>query len=1067
MGLNQLWVSVVMLLFLQGARWCDCCWEDERIALLKLKAYFNYPNGNAMSSWEKIPNCCYWEYVACSPITRRVTSLYPWRDGRLGDWYLNTSFFLPFKELNDLSLEQINILGCVKNEGFERLWSLGNLESLDLSFNKFNNSILPSLSGLSSLKSLTLDNNRLKGKINIQGEFHFLPSFSKVKSYSSKHLCISFYHCFCVELNNLTSLKELNLQGNEIEGLKSSHGLRNLELLDLSYNRLNNSMLSSLKRLSSLKSLNLEYNLLEGKLNVEELGALSNLEELHLSGNQIIKFEALRGLSKLRKLILNNMTTNERSPSLLHSLGAFPYLKTLYLQYNNFHEKIFAQESENFTNLEELFLDSSSLNEESLTSLGALPSLKLLSLGSLRDNLPHQGLPSFKKLEHLHLDFSTIKNNVLHTISKMISLKTLSLVYCGLSGTIPATQGICELKHLQMLDVSYNDLSGTLPWCLANLTSLQRLYLISNHFTGKIFPVGGLTSIQELKLSGNHFQIPISLSPFFNHTRLKHLQGEDNEVYTELEVHNLIPKFQLETLVLPCLGYGGAFPKFLYHQHNLRVVDLSHIKMKGGFPFWLLDNNTNLEELSLANNSLSGPLQLPSHLHMRLSNLDISNNGFHGHIPMAIGASFPMLLNLKMSRNGFSGSIPSSLSNISFLEVLQLDGNRFSGCIPDNLYKCSYLEMLDVSDNHLSCRIPGSMSNVSSLKVLDLSRNNIFGSLPSYINPSSLVLVYLSYNRLQGSIKNAFYGCSDLITLDLGHNFLTGTIPEMIGSLSMLGYLFLSYNNLEGEIPKHLCNLDLLRLIDLSHNNFSGQILPCLRCTGGSGVIDPETDDDRQPLDFTIKWSTYSYQGKILSMFSGIDLSHNKLSGEIPPEIGALSGIQVLNLSHNNLTGPIPPTFSNLSEIESLDLSYNNLDGKIPPQLIQLTSLAVFSVANNNLSGSTPKRVAQFATFDESSYEGNPFLCGLPLSMSCSAAISPSPSPRVSTVDEAESGFIDMDVFYVSFVVAYIIILLTIAAVLWINPYWRQAWFYFIEVSFTKCQYFLEDNVYVLFKFRV
>ncbi|KAJ9146080.1 hypothetical protein P3X46_028391 [Hevea brasiliensis] len=786
-----------MLLLLQGVWWCYGCWEDERIALLKLKAYFNYPNGNAMSSWEKIPYCCYWDYVEYD---------------RLGDWYLNTSFFLPFKELNHLSLEQINILGCVENEGFERLWSLCNLQSLDLTVNKFNNSILLTLSGLSSLKSSTLNNNKLKGIINIQ------------------------------ELNNLTSLKELNLQGNEIEGFKSSH----------------------------------------------ELGALTNLEELDLS----IRSSNATGLIKLSTLILNNITTNGRSSSLLHNLGAFPFLKTLYLRDNGFKGKILAQVGR--------VVDSSSLNEDSRQSLGALPSFKQ---NSVRDTLPPQ-------------------------------------------------RCIYELKHLHVLDLRYNDLKATLPWCLANLTSLQPLYLSFDHFTGKMFSLKGLTSIQELEFSGNHFQIPISLSPFFNHTRLKHLLGEDNEVYAELEAHNLIPKLQLETLVLPGLGYGGAFPKFLYYQHKLRVVDLSHNKTKGSFPFWLLDNNTNLEKLSLANNSLSGPLQLPGHSHM---------------------ASFSMLLILKMPRSGFSGSIPSSLCKISFLQVLQLDGNQFTGSILDNLYKCSYLEILDVSDNHLSCRIPRSMGNMSSLQVLDLSRNNIFGSLPSHFNPSSLVLVYLSYNRLQGSIKNAFYGCSKLITLDLSHNFLTGTIPEWICSLSWLGYLFLNHNNLEGEIPKHF--------------------------------------------------------------------------GEIPPEIGALSMIQVLNLSHNCLIGPIPSTFSNLSEIESLDLSCNNLDEKIPPQLTQLNSLAVFSVANNDLFGSTPKRVAQFATFDET--------------------ISPSPLLRVSSNNAEESGIIDLSVFYVSFVVAYIIILVAIAAVLCIKPYWRRAWFYFIEVSIANCQYFLEDNVYVLFKFRV
>ncbi|KAJ9131209.1 hypothetical protein P3X46_035294 [Hevea brasiliensis] len=926
MGLNQLWMSLMMVLLLHGKWWCD-------------GSYFSNSNCGSMSSWGGIPNCCNWEYVECSPITGRVSSLY---------FGINSS-------------------------RFERLWSLDNLEFLDLSFNRFNNSILPSLSGLSPLKSLILVDNRLKGIINIQ------------------------------ELNNLTSLKELNLQGNEIEGFKSSHGLRNLELLDLSYNHLDNSKLSYLKGLSSLKSLNMRYNSLIGTLNMKELDGLSNLEELDLSGNKIIHFEALRddrGLSKLSKLILDSIfsyggNTSLRNTSLLHSLGAFPYLKTLSLQNN-----------------------------------------------CLKSIISAQGLPNFKKLEHLYMNYSTTNNNFLQIISNITSLKTLSLYGCGLSGTL--SQGICKLEHLQVLDIGYNDLNGTLPWCLANLTSLQQLNLSSNLFTGNISPLEGLTSIQELKLSHNYFEIPISLGPVFNHTRLLQFHAEGNEVYADIEVHDLIPKFQLETLVLSGLGYGGAFPKFLYYQKNLKVVDISYITMKGGFPFWLLENNTNLEMLYLANNSLSGPLQLPIHSHMGLSNLDISNNGFHGHVPMGIGISFPMLQVLKMSRNGFTGNIPSSLGNASFLKILQLDGNQLTGSIPNNLYKCSYLGTLDVSDNHLSFRIPGSMGNMSSLEVLDLSKNNIFGSFPPNFNPSELVFVYLSENRLQGSIRNSFYGCSKLITLDLSHNSLTGTIPEWIGRLSFLSYLSLSYNSLEGEIPNQLCNLGF-NLIDLSHNNLSGPIVPCLRVNEGSGVIDPRIESEQ------MKWITYSY---LLSL-SRMDLSHNKLSGEIPPEIGD-STSQVLNLSHNSLTGPIPSTFSKLSEIRSLDLSYNHLDGKIPPEITQLSLLA-FSVAHNNLSGPTP---ANFLTFDESSYEGNPLLWGPPLPKSCDAT-------TISTDVREESGFIDKGVFYVSFLVTYIMVLLAIVAVFYINPYWRRAWFTFIEVKIINCQYFLEDNFCVLFKFRV
>jgi len=55
--------------------------------------------------------------------------------------------------------------------GFERLSRLAKLETLDLGFNNFNNSILSSLKGLSSLKYLNLDYNKLPGSIDIKGTY--------------------------------------------------------------------------------------------------------------------------------------------------------------------------------------------------------------------------------------------------------------------------------------------------------------------------------------------------------------------------------------------------------------------------------------------------------------------------------------------------------------------------------------------------------------------------------------------------------------------------------------------------------------------------------------------------------------------------------------------------------------------------------------------------------------------------------------------------------------------------------------------------------------------------------
>ncbi|GAY60443.1 hypothetical protein CUMW_202030 [Citrus unshiu] len=1063
---SKMMIMFIMLLIIFKSGWSEGCLVHERFALLRLKHFFDDSYLYDWADDEGATDCCQWERVECSNTTGQVIAL-NLSDTHGGEhsWYLNASLFTPFQQLESLDLTDNNIAGCVENEGIERLSRLNNLKMLNLSYNSFNNSIL-----------------------------------------------------------------------------------------------------SSLTHLSSLRSLNLFWNRLEGSIDVKEFDSLRDLEELDIGGNKIDKFvvsKGYRGLRKLNYLDLSGVGIRDGS-KLLHSMGSFPSLNTLYLMDNNFTDIATAttQELHNFTNLEYLTLDESSLHISLLQSIASIfPSLKNLSMIGCEVNrlVRGQGFPHFKSLEHFDMSSTRIALNssFLQIIGEsMPSLKYLSLSYStlGTNSSRILDQGLCSLMHLQELYMADNDLRGSLPWCLANMTSLRILDVSSNQLTGSISssPLVHLTSIEKLYLSNNHFQIPISLEPLFNHSRLKIFKANNNEIKAEItESHSLTaPNFQLNTLLLSSsYGDGFIFPKFLYHQHDLEYVDLSHIKMNGEFPTWLLENNTNLETLFLVNDSLAGPFRLPIHSHKRLKLLDVSNNNFQGHIPIEIGDVLLGLFSLNISMNALDGSIPSSFGNMKFLhfldlsnnhltgeipehlavgcvnlqslalsnnnlqghmfsgnfnltnlKLLQLEGNRFVGEIPQSLSKCSSLEGLFLNNNSLLGKIPRWLGNLTglqyiimpnnhlegpipvefcqldSLQILDISDNNMSGSLPSCFHPLSIKQVHLSKNMLHGQLKRGtFFNCSSLVTLDLSYNLLNGSIPNWIGGLSQLSHLILGHNNLEGEVPIQLCRLNRLQLLDLSNNNLHGPIPPCFDNTTLHESYNNSSSPDEQfetslvmdslmrlaekqiheNFEFTTKNIAYIYQGKVLSLLSGLDLSCNKLIGHIPSEIGNLTRIQTLNLSHNNLTGLIPSTFSNLKHIESLDLSYNKLNGKIPHQLVELKTLAVFSVAYNNLSGEIPEWTAQFATFNESSYEGNIFLCGLPLPI----CRSPATMLEASIGNERDNNLIDMDSFFITFTTSYVIVIFAIVIILYVNSYWRRRWFYFVEMWITSSYYFVVNNL--------
>ncbi|CAI9764587.1 unnamed protein product [Fraxinus pennsylvanica] len=113
---------VMMVLSLLNGWYCLGCWEEERVALLHLKANVDSLDGRSLASWvvnEIKTDCSQWQRVECSNTTKRVIKLTldDARDWKLGDWYFNASLFLPFQELRNLSLQSNQLVHWFENEG--------------------------------------------------------------------------------------------------------------------------------------------------------------------------------------------------------------------------------------------------------------------------------------------------------------------------------------------------------------------------------------------------------------------------------------------------------------------------------------------------------------------------------------------------------------------------------------------------------------------------------------------------------------------------------------------------------------------------------------------------------------------------------------------------------------------------------------------------------------------------------------------------------------------------------------------------------------------------------------
>ncbi|WVZ07157.1 hypothetical protein V8G54_020503 [Vigna mungo] len=714
------------------------------------------------------------------------------------------------------------------------------------------------------------------------------------------------------------------------QGVYCDNTTNRVTKLDLSDQSLKGEIKLSLLELQFLYHLNLSHN----SFNVISIPPIqndvifgSNLHYLDLSYNYDISMDNLHWLSQLSSLrYLDLGSTNLRNVTNgLQSSVMLPSLSVLILSYCELNITS-SLKHVNLTSLVTLDLSGNFFTSKSLHWLFNLSSgISHLDLRGifLSGNFDLRWLSQLHSVKYIDLYGIDLHKETNWLLTMPASLSDLHLSNCQLTNISPSLKHV-NLTSLVTLDLSFNHFNSKLPHWLFNLSrDLSHLHLKYCGLYGEIpSSLFNYQNLEYLDLSGNMFSgsIPLNLG---NLTYLVSLKMDYNSFSGTLTDMHFSRLHNLKELDLSNTRFTFHFNPEWIPPFQLKRLHLDDTNPGPQFPSWIYTQKS-LSVLSMSSSKLSfvAEEKFCGLITGIDAVIDLSNNSISGEISNTFLNSYHIIL----GHNNFTGTLPHLSPEVGYVD---LSHNSFTGSIPHAWKKLEYLFFISLWNNNLFGEVLMILSYLKYLQVINLEKNDFFGTIPNNMS-RYLEVVILRSNKFEGSIPPQLFLLSDLIHLDIAHNKLSGSIPQI------------TYN-----------------ITEMMADNYSTFLL---------------AEDDN--IDFYQKGQVYDRELDLDRRT--IDLSTNKISGEIPSELFRLIQVQTLNLSYNHLTGTIPKTIGGMKNLESLDLSNNKLFGEIPENMATLSFLSYLNISCNNFSGQIPTGT-QLQSFSVSSYDGNPELCGAPL----------------------------------------------------------------------------------------